>query len=731
VSLALGNMTFRRFGRTYHLRIRSAADLRQALDLGEAHWVAVSAPIDTIHCDSVFLELLDSDRDGRVRPFELKQAIRWTLGVLRDTDDLSRAGTDLRIAAINADAEDGGRILAAIEKIHSRFRAERPDCITLAQVREIKRLEEEQAISGVGVVLSDAARDEDVASFMEDIIATVGGVSHPGGGTGIAQQNLDRFLSEARAFLSWRERERVEGDRTSNVMPFAGKTPAMFIVLRSVREKVDQYFAQCEAVTLDPALAQRFGSSPERLNQMDLNDPAIIRDVLERAPLAPPDPRHELDLDATTNPAYSESLARLREAVLKPILGTVASPLTKDAWQRVKEAFAAHEDWVGSKTGTVVEPLGEAKLRDYVDGQHAEKVGALIEKVREAAIVLEDIRLVEKLILFQANLITFANNYVSFPDLYEQGRRALFDYGDLVMDGRRFNLAVRLTDRTEHARIAKTSNIHVLYVEITGPEVEPYEVAIAVTSGGQGNLCVGKRGVLRDVNGLELDARIVQVIENPISLSEAIVAPFRRLGAAAAGKIESIATAAEKKLDQAGSDTVVRIPGVGDRPPPSQAAQQSKDGGMGPMLAGGGIAVAALGSSFAFITKTLAGLSVFTILVGLGGALLAVIVPMLIIAFGKLRRRDLSAILEGSGWAINARMRLTRAQAKYFTERPPFPARARGIRRTRAVVWVIGVALVAGAAVSLWMTMRDGADPRGAETPSAQRSPDSTSSGGL
>ncbi len=464
MSLALGNMTFRRFGRTYHLRIRSADDLRQVLELGEAHWVAVSAPIDTIHCDSVFLELLDADRDGRIRPHELKTAIRWTLEVLRDTDELSHASTDLRIEAINTDGEDGRCIRAAIEKMLRRLAGVQPDRITLAQVREIKRLEEVQAISGVGVVLSDAARDEEVASFIEDIIATVGGVSHPGGRTGIAQQNLDRFLSEARAFLSWRERGRMERDRTSNVMPFAGDTAAMFAVFRSIREKVEQYFAQCEAVSLDPALAQRFGSSPGQLSEMDLNDPTIIRDVLERAPLAPPRPRPELDLDATVNPAYSESLVRLREAVLSPILGREVSLLTEDAWQRVKETFAAHEDWVGSKTGAVVEPLGEDKLRDYVDGHHAKKVGALIEKVREAAVVLEDIRLVEKLILFQANLITFANNYVSFPDLYEQGRRALFDYGDLVMDGRRFNLAVRLTDRAEHARIAKTSNIYVLYV---------------------------------------------------------------------------------------------------------------------------------------------------------------------------------------------------------------------------------------------------------------------------
>ncbi len=103
---------------------------------------------------------------------------------------------------------------------------------------------------------------------------------------------------------------------------------------------------------------------------------------------------------------------------------------------------------------------------------------------------------------------------------------------------------------------------------------------------------------------------------------------------------------------------------------------------------------------------------------------------MLIIAFGKLRRRDLSAILEGSGWAINARMRLTRAQARYFTERPPFPAGARGIRRTRAVAWVIGVALASGAAGILWMTMRGGADPSGVQTPATQDSPDSASGGG-
>jgi hypothetical protein len=58
-----------------------------------------------------------------------------------------------------------------------------------------------------------------------------------------------------------------------------------------------------------------------------------------------------------------------------------------------------------------------------------------------------------------------------------------------------------------------------------------------------------------------------------------------------------------------------------------------------------------------------------------------VILPALVTAVVKLRQRDLSPLLEGAGWAINARMLLTPKQSRYFTESPPFPPRSRGVRR--------------------------------------------------
>lgn len=712
---ARSDMTFRRFGRTYHLRIESAEDLRHILDLDDAHWVAASAPIDTLHCDHVFLDLLDFDHDGRIRPFELKQAIRWAFDTLRDTAGLSTGSTNLRLEAVNPDTEDGRCILTAAEKILLRLGGDRANEITLGQVRQIKRTEEARALSEAAVVLAEATRDEQAGALIQDVISTVGGMPHPSGKTGITGVKLDEFLREARAFLEWRQRGVIDEDQgTTTVMPYGRDTPAAFAALQSMRDKLDQFFAQCEAVSLDPTFAQRFGLSPTQLDPLDLNDPAVMRNVLEQAPLATPTPQRELKLDQKINPAYAESFKKLREALLEPELGRGVTTLTRDDWTRIKRMFSAYNDWLHSKAGASVESLGSEKLQHYLDEHEANKVRSLIEQSQTTALVLDNIRLIEKLLLYQGNLIHFSNNYVSFPDLYARDRIALFDQGNLIMDGRRFNLAVHVRNRLEHAQIARTSNIHVLYVEITGPGITRYEAAVAVTSGGQGNLYVGKRGVFHDVTGHELDARIVQVIENPISLREAIVAPFKRLATAVVGRIESIAVTAEQKLDKTGGDAVTGVKGAADLP-----QQPRAPGGMGSMLAGGGIAVAALGSSLAFITKTLSGLTTFTILAAVGVAILAVLTPTLIMALIKLRRRDLSAILEGSGWAINSRMRLTRAQSMYFTQRPPYPA---GVHRMRRRMLVTAVTILAGASGAGWAIYRYHYSPHESAIPAEEKS---------
>jgi hypothetical protein len=106
------------------------------------------------------------------------------------------------------------------------------------------------------------------------------------------------------------------------------------------------------------------------------------------------------------------------------------------------------------------------------------------------------------------------------------------------------------------------------------------------------------------------------------------------------------------------------------------------------MLLGAGVALAAISSAFAFIVKTLTTMSALQIGLGALGIVLVVMVPLSTVAVMKLRRRDLSALLEGCGWAINARMRLTRVQGRSFCVRKDYP---RGAKGTPPPAWIKAV----------------------------------------
>lgn len=703
---APGNMTFRRFGRSYHLHIATAEDLRSVVELDEAHWVATGAPIDTINCDRTFLELLDTDRNGRILCFEIKDAIAWGLMNLARTDGVDAGSTALRLDAINTDREEGTRIAAAAQKTLARLGLPDDEEITLEQVRKVKAEEEATPVSGAGVVLPEAAADPQVRQFIADIVATVGGEPHPSGSAGAGQGRMDEFLAEARGYLAWRaQAELPAAEATSEIMPLGADTPAAFALLASVGEKLDQYFAQCEAVTLDAAMAVHMGPRAAELEGLDLGDPAAVKDLLRKAPLARARAEGVLDFAEKINPYYAGTLAELRTQVIEPVLGGASPTLSVRQWQEVKAAFAAHQAWADAKAGAAVEPLGAEKLTAYLDERFSRAVAALLSESAANAIVLDNIRLTEKLILYQAYLCELANNFVSFPHLYDATRRAMFELGTLVMDGRRFSLSVKVDNRAAHAAVAKNSNMYVLYCQIAPKQGgDAYEVAVPVTSGGKGNLCVGKRGIFEDIYENECDARVVQVIENPISVAEALVSPFQRIGRLVTGKIESITTQAEKTFD-AQTKTVISGP---EKAPPPAAQPGGRPSGMmaGGLLMGGGVAVAAVGSSIAYMTKTLAALQWWQILIGVASAVFAVLLPISIVAMVKLRRRDLSGILEGSGWAINARMRLTHRLARFFTQRPAYPRQAKGIRRLRRWIVLAVIIALAAAGITAYLKMR-------------------------
>jgi len=699
--------TFDRFGRSHHLQIRSADDLSLAVELDEALWVATSAPIAGLACDRVLLDLIDTNDDGRILVWEMRAAIRWTLRTLHHYEGLEAKRDTLSLAAVNPNVPEGDAIITAAQKMLDRLGKSEAGEISLAEIRQIKSQVETTTVSEGGVVLPETTEDGEIRTFLEAVIATQGGAVHPSGKPGVDQAKLDAFLADAEAHLKWRGAGQLpEGEATSPVMPLGEATHGAMNAVLGIRDKLEPWFAQSRAIGYDARLADPMGLSIAEAAARDLSDPAEIAAVLADAPLAPLQPTCELDLEGKINPHFADAIAALRTHAITPILGPEITTLTHENWLEIKRALAAHEMWRNSKAGASVESLGPDKLRQFTAPRFREQAEALIAESHTTAFVLENIRLTEKLALCQHLLIDLANNYVSFPHLYEADARAMFERGTLVMDGRRFNLAVKVEDRAAHAAITKTSNMFVMYVELQskhGPE--RMEVVVPVTSGGQGNLVVGKRGIFVDTADNEWDARVAQIIDNPISLREAIAAPFIRLGELLTGKIEAMTGQAEKALDQAGTKVFTQVtetPATTPAPAPASGPSGSQLGGI---LFGGGIAIAALGSAAAYIAKTIAGMQPITLVALLIGAILAVLVPTTIVAILKLRKRDLSTILEGSDWAINARMRLTFPQSRFFTKTPDFPPGSRGVVRRKWWLTLIYLAVVAAIALPVGLML--------------------------
>ena len=94
-------------------------------------------------------------------------------------------------------------------------------------------------------------------------------------------------------------------------------------------------------------------------------------------------------------------------------------------------------------------------------------------------------------------------------------------------------------------------------------------------------------------------------------------------------------------------------------------------------MLGGGLAIAALGTSLAYITKSLSEVKPLQILLALLGLAMVVLLPSILAGFLKIRKRNLSGLLEASGWAVNGHMRLNMTMGRLFTHTPPLPKNAR------------------------------------------------------
>ena len=652
-------MLIQKLGGSYQLMIKTPEDLKHIPELNIARWAASAAAVENLNCDGKFLEFLDCDRNGRIRADEVEKALAWLKEVIKNFSSLqSGSDAEIDLSEFN-DATDAGReLLDAVKELLGEYVHDNK--IRVESIRAKAKALAAGPLKGNGVITAAAFNGTPARQMADDIISVTGGIAAEGDGKGISTLLLDGFLADATSYLEWVNNPNI---------PSGQFFPADYPVFNKLRAKIDEYFDYCRMIVLDPANSDRFVSKPYLLPELDVRNPAAVREYLKSSPLAVPATETVLDFEKEINPFYQDDAAAFA-ATFKLKSMTIAE------WRELKKRFTAYEEYLADKGSSRVELLGGEKLSRYLKGPGLERLRQLLSDDNALKIRLRQLADLEKLILFKQYFFRFAKNFVSFVELFEPGMHSIIQAGTVIMDGRRFDLTIRIKDDIEaHKKIAAKCNMYIMYLKLKridqtkGFEEKVMHVAAAVTGGECSRLYVGKPGMFVGWDGNAWDARIVDIVKGPVSLMQSLLLPVNNFSNFISEKLEKITPI----------NTLQQTLGGGLAAPAAPAAVKP---GLSPLTGNsllvlcGSVGVAAIGSSIAFIIKSLSAVSGWRLAGWVLLILLIISLPPVISGIYKLRKRNLGLFLEAAGWAINLPLRLNTGGGRLFTYTPRYPAGA-------------------------------------------------------
>lgn len=423
--------------------------------------------------------------------------------------------------------------------------------------------------------------------------------------------------------------------------PLGDATAAAHDALVAVAEKVEDWFVRCRLAAFDERAGTALNVADATLAALGAATLKADADSVAALPLARVQADAALPLAAGLNPAWAARMQTLREAAVTPLLGA-RDALTQADWAALKARLAPYAEWLAAKP--------------------------------DAAAEGEGVRQLEKLAHYVRDLLALANNFVAFRDFYTRQGKATFQVGTLYLDGRSAELCVAVTDAGRHAAMAGLARICLVYCDcVRGGE--KLSIAAAFTAGDSDQLMVGRNGVFYDRQGRDWDATISKIVEHPISLRQAFWSPYKQLARFVGEQLQKVAAnkakAADEKLMAAAVDGGKKVAA------PAPAAPPPFDvGKFAGIFAAIGLAVGAIGSALVAALTGLFALKWWQLPFAIAGLLLVISGPAVILAWFKLRSRNLGPILDANGWAINARAKINIPFGTSLTQLAQLPPNA-------------------------------------------------------
>lgn len=643
--------------------LRNGADLAHLDQLDQKLWAALAVPTRGIEFDPQTLDHIDSDKDGRIRPPELLAAVKWAQDSFTSLDDLFKGGD-----AVPLDAIKDTVLAATARRLLENLGQPAANTIALADVAETRRTFAAQRFNGDGIVPASSASDPATKQTIENLLATVGGLPDRSTQPGVNQAKVDQFFAEAQAFSDWHAK--AEADRSS-ILPLGDATAGASAAIKAVKPKVDDFFARCRLATFDSRATAPLNRAETEFVALALKELTIGCEDIAKLPLAHIEPGRVLPLTSGLNPAWQAAMENLLASAVAPLLDAGKTILTEGDWAVLQAMIAPFNAWAATKPATSVEQLGLARVRELLAGDAKTALAALIAQDAAMEAEFKQVGMVEKLLLFQRDLVRLLNNYVSFAEFY--GRHgAIFQAGSLFLDARACHLCIEVTDAGKHAALAGLSGAYLAYCDVTRTGGAKKTIVAVFTDGDSDNLIVGRNGVFYDRKGVDWDATITKIVANPISIREAFWSPYKKFVRLVEEQVAKRAAAADAEAQAKVGSAATAVTQADKTKPAAKEEPRKLDLGTIALI---GTAISGVSGMIGMFLVTLLGLGLWMPL-GILGIGLLISGPSMLLALLKLRQRNLAPILDANGWAINTKARMNVPFGAALTHVAKLPANA-------------------------------------------------------
>ena len=657
---------FDNIGGTTRVKITTGEDLKHLGELDPKMWTVLSCPVKGLEIDEKSLAYMDCDGDGKIRISDVISTSKWMTAMLKNADLLLEGKDCIDIEDVNQEDACGKKLYAAAKQILANLGKE-GSVISIADTADSAAIFAKTQFNGDGVITENSTENADDKAAIAAAVKATGGSADRSGQQGVSAAQIEEFYAALSAYVQWVE-STVEA-------PFADQTEKVMDAYNALNDKVKDYFMRSRLAAFSPESASSLDVQTSLIQSISADNLTAKTADIASYPLAKVTGKAEIDLSQPVNPAWAAQF----ELVKTVAMDRAAKVLTEEDWNAIGAKFAAYSAWKASKAGASVEALGLDAVKAFIA---ADRKAALLDLVAQDLALAEEaanIDMVTKFLYIFRDFYRLVRNFVTMHDFYDKDNStlAIFQSGVLLVDQRACRFCMNVVDMAKHNTMAPASGMFLLYCDCT-TKLSPAKIQIvaAVTVGEIGDLTVGKNAVYYDNKGVEWDAVITKIVENPISISQAFWSPYRRMATVIENLISKNAADKDAKMMKDATDKInaapAAAPAAGAAAKPAEA-QPFDIGKFAGIFAALGMALGMIGTALASLAKGIFALAWWQVILAFAGVLLAVSGPAMIMAWMKLRRRNIAPLLNANGWAVNASSKISIMFGETLTDIAKYP----------------------------------------------------------